>query len=306
MLLERQKRMKDTVGRRESCFGEAGSKLQKMDFARKANLPRCTDTLLSTSHGPNTPDIPSMSSSYHTDDLRREPDIPKDPMTADEGPHIFVSSIPYLDGNLYVDPPDGVRRGLVRMKRVARRRPVICSVDLPQLARQLSGQREAGGGFAAEFRGYIEAIGAETTRDRGKNQRPSPSPVDDGWKEVENRMLALDADPSIDINFNQRNPKVNRPSPSSTSKLLDSPALCKRCSPTMPQELDVALDGLPESIDDILGQYSNGDPRPSASHSTSADWKCARPLHEDVLRAYQALQESEALPDCALTLSLSP
>ncbi|KIK99069.1 hypothetical protein PAXRUDRAFT_30754 [Paxillus rubicundulus Ve08.2h10] len=205
-------------------------------FSRQPNLPQCTDTtLLSSSHGPDTPPVPSMSSSYHMDNLCQEPDIPKGSMTADAGTHVFVSATAYLDGNLYVDPPDGVRRGSVRMKRVAFRRPVICSVDLPQLARRLSAQREAG-----QWR---------------KIQRPSPSPVDDGWKEVKNSMLALDTDPSIDISFDQTNPEANGPSPCSTSELLDSPVLYKRRSPTMPQKLDV---------------------------------------------------ESEALPDCAFTLSLSP
>ncbi|KAF9222570.1 hypothetical protein BS17DRAFT_783054 [Gyrodon lividus] len=290
--------MADNTKRRETCFGDAWSKLQKMGFTQKARLPRCTDVLLSTSHGPGTPHIPSMSSSSCLNDPRRAAGIPKVSMNADEGPHVFTSSTPYLDDQLYVDPPDGKCRGLVRMKRVARRRPVICSVVLPQREGRLFGQPEAPGDFAAEFRRYIEASVVETTKDQEQEQLPSPSPVGGGdWEEMKNVILALEGDPLIKNRFIQAKSGVDRRPPlhsRETSKLvMDGPALCNGYSPVIPEELDVNFDGVPERIQCILDRTNND----SASRNARADTDCAPPLHEDVVRVYQALRESEALPD---------
>ncbi|KIJ67947.1 hypothetical protein HYDPIDRAFT_107491 [Hydnomerulius pinastri MD-312] len=303
--------LRDNIKRREACFGEAWGKLQKMGFSEKAELPQYADIPLSPSLIPNTPYSPAPGKfpSCYFGGPSRQAARPKVSMNADKGALVFSSSsTPYQDDNICIDLPSGMRRGLVRTNRVTRRRPVICPADRPHSNRRLPGQHEALDDPTAEFRRYIDATVAETARHHHDSRRravPPPSPVEDEvWDDVKSIMLALERNPSLGSSSgSQGSPGLGRPplhsmeSTISTSELvLDGPALFHGCSPVMPQIPYVTFDDLPERIKNILSQ-SAMDSRPSISRNETIESISSRPLHEDVLCAYQALRETEPLPD---------
>lgn len=287
----------DRIKRREACFGEAWSQLQKIGFPRKGKLPCFTDIPLSPSLIPDAPYSPVTSPACyfsgpsHQTAFATHVSLPSD----SEAP--LASSPPvHMDDNICFQVPNGMRRGLVRAKRVARRRPALCAADRAQSKRRLFGPATSPGDDpTAEFRRYIEAGSFEITKLRQSHHQPGGPPCDGMQNGLATATEASQVKSSLEWGVgretqgNQQPPLVSMESTLMKPRCMaGDPVLFHGSSSVRPRTAHVTCESQPDCVHTVLTQSVNTTRSPILRSGTVHSNR-AISLHEDIFRAFEAL-----------------